>query len=108
MEKLDKVIAGLEQCENNNLGCVGCPYYEIGPCKDYLEGDALAVIKDLRTDNQRLREMWAEATKNLSMAIAERDEARKEAMKLEAELFELRQTPNDWGEYPPEFPREGM
>ena len=78
MEKLDKVIAGMEACNGVGDDCNSCPYAGEGEkCSGVLWADALEWLKryyELDADNQRLREMWAEATKNLSIAIAERDE----------------------------------
>lgn len=77
MEKLDKVIAGLECCGNDD-SCLSCPYKDVSEptdldCIKALSGDALDLLKGLSADNQRLREMWADATKKLSVVCAERD-----------------------------------
>ncbi len=111
MEKLDKVIAGLRYCINPNTDCEvcddDCPY--LGKrdghkvCVDFLMSDALEMLKELSADNQRLREMWAKVTKNLSMAIAERDAALEKLSWLEE-----KPVPMDNGEYVSEAPREGM
>lgn len=92
MEKLKKVIEGLTQCYYGK--CTNCPYEFSGDmsCHDAVNRDALEMLTEMSADNQRLLEMWAEATKNLSIAVAEREEARREAMKLEAELCGLK-----WG-----------
>jgi hypothetical protein len=81
MEKLDKVIAGLECCgeanEIVNVCLEGCPYYGERDgdkvCMDMLMEDALDLLKELSSDNQRLREMWADAVRELSVVRAERD-----------------------------------
>lgn len=47
MEKLDKVIAGLECCTEER--CKGCPYLEHEQyCMGVLEKDALEMLKDYR------------------------------------------------------------
>lgn len=58
--------------------------------------DALTVIQDLKT---RL-----EDAKNGRLELGHR------CRELEEKLswLEPKPAPNDWGEYPPEFPREGM
>ena len=86
MEKLKKVIAGLECCRNEDISCkYNCPYFEkytLDNCTDRLKDDALTVIGRLREENRDLRREVAAGV--------------------------LRGMPNDWGEYPPEFPGEGM
>lgn len=59
MEKLDKVIAGLECCQRSgsiDKPCVKCPYedYEIY-CMDVMRKDALGVIEALRVERDDLR-----------------------------------------------------
>jgi hypothetical protein len=52
MEKLDKVIAGLECCQNEDSPCdKNCPYfkgYVLDDCTDRLRDDALEVLKEYR------------------------------------------------------------
>lgn len=60
-------------------------------------------LSDLRTDNQRLRDMWADTTKKLSVVQAERDAALEKLSWLEE-----KPVPTDNGEYCPPAPREGM
>ena len=52
MEKLDKVIAGLECCRNDDISCkYNCPYFEkytLDNCTDRLKGDALDLLKEYR------------------------------------------------------------
>ncbi len=131
MEKLDKVIAGLERCTVSDCGnCV----YNGKKCLGRLTGDALAWLKEQNRlieelssnipccDNCEGKTVLGERTDKCVYEIEGFDSVlycakrgiencfgyRKKIKELEAELFELRQTPNDWGEYPPEFPREGM
>ena len=86
MEKLDKVIAGLRHCGNDAYPgeCQKCPYeFEKDlSCLDALCNEAVEVLEKLREENRDLRREVAAGV--------------------------LRGMPNDWGEYPPEFPREGM
>lgn len=85
MEKIDKVIGGLSQCHRDlrYRDCDVCSYARAGrECEQYLMEDALEVIEQLREENRDLR-------RELAAVV-------------------LRSMPNDWGEYPPEFPREGM
>lgn len=90
MEKLDKVIAGLEHCQDKDRGCEGCPYYDDTNCENRVVMDAVEMLRYLK---------------------AERDFAVKQALAygeyVVATLVE-KPMPNDWGEYPTEFPREGM
>lgn len=79
MEKLDKVIAGLTGCIVGN--CSNCEYGG-SKCTERLLTDALDAIERLREENRDLR-------RELAAGV-------------------LRGMPNDYGEYPPEFPREGM
>ena len=48
MEKMDKVIAGLECCHSANMSCSdNCPYfkgYELDGCMDDLMAEALEVL----------------------------------------------------------------
>lgn len=87
MVELDKVIRALECCTGDqDSSCEGnCPYfkgYYLDDCTDNLKADALELLKSLREENRDLR-------RELAAGV-------------------LRGMPNDWGEYPPEFPREGM
>lgn len=97
MEKLDKVIAGLTGCLVGN--CSNCEYGGDG-ChgSDMLE-DALELLKDYRELKWKHK-----LVKDGRLELARR------CRELEDRLswLEPRTTPNDWGEYPPEFPREGM
>lgn len=49
MEKLSKVIAGLECCQSANMSCSdNCPYfkgYELDGCMDDLMAEALEVLR---------------------------------------------------------------
>lgn len=107
MEKLDKVIAGLGCCGTDAAPdrCPDCPYdMQIGlGCAGELIKDAREVIKVLVDDLTGAHDEIHKLAKSLRLARAERDEALE---KLSWQ--ELSRTPNDWGEYPPEFPREGM
>lgn len=103
-EKLDEVIAGLEWCCDPRKTCENsdsdCPYYcERGDdkfCLDFLMEDALVVIEALRAERDDLRKDIEVLTEDLTAA--------REKLSWQ----EPSRTPNDWGEYPPEFPREGM
>ena len=127
MEKLDKVIAALECCRiYEDDPCEGnCPYCGVSGCVDRTMKDALECLKEydeLETAHSKLflrykeidyelvdtRRRCSDFERKVIHARKERDDARREVLRLEAQLFELRQRPNDWGEYPPEFPREGM
>ncbi len=128
MEKLDKVIAALEQCHRDikYRDCDVCEYASSGSeCERCLMEDALELLKEydeLETAHSKLflrykeidyelvdtRRRCSDFERKVIHARKERDDARREVLRLEAQLFELRQRPNDWGEYPPEFPREGM
>ena len=79
MVELEKVIAGLKGC----IACI-CSNCEYGGemCTERLLTDALDVIVRLREENRDLRREVAAGV--------------------------LRGMPNNWGEYPPEFPGEGM
>ena len=132
MEKLDKVIAGLEFCGEANKSvdaCLAmCPYYGARDgdkvCMDFLMEDALSLLK---MQDKALKSMY----KRLSVTLIERDTIREKLIQTREEVMDLRKdievlteeltavreklswqepsrTPNDWGEYPPEFPREGM
>ncbi len=52
MEKIEKVIAGLECCQSENMSCAdNCPYfkgkYELDGCMDDLMAEALEVLKEI-------------------------------------------------------------
>ncbi len=51
MEKIEKVIAGLECCQSENMSCKeNCPYfkgYELNGCMDDLMAEALEVLKEI-------------------------------------------------------------
>lgn len=51
MEKLEKVIAGLECCQSEDMSCAeNCPYfkgsYEVDGCIDELMAEALEVLRE--------------------------------------------------------------
>lgn len=77
MENLDKVIQALEYCLGSNEDCGECYLNDYDGCRDQLNLDALNLLNDLRYDNQRLREMWADAEKKLSILRAELAEERE-------------------------------
>lgn len=58
------------------------------------------MLKEMTEDNERLREMWAEATKKLSVARAERDAAREKSARIfgMAEKEWLEEVHPDWYE----------
>lgn len=109
MEKLDKVIAGLRYCINPNTDCEvcddDCPY--LGKrdghkvCVDFLMEDALELLKLM--DSVR-KDMWDRTNEN--HRLKRELKALREKLSWVEEM--LPTMPNDWGEYPPEFPREGM
>ena len=114
MDKLEKVIAGLECCGEANKSvdaCLAmCPYYGERDgdkvCLDLLQEDALRILKMWDVLHKDLWDRTHEIVrlkKELKAVRAERDAALE---KLSWQ--ELSRTPNDWGEYPPEFPKEGM
>ena len=118
MEKLDKVIAGLSCCseanDTVNICPAQCPYYGERDgdkvCMDFLMEDALAVIEALRAERDDLRKDIAVLTEDLSGCMDECHRLAREVREAHEKLSwqEPSRTPNDWGEYPPEFLREGM
>lgn len=48
MEKLDKVIAGLDCCADVDRTCEGCPYEDRDYCEIPLMKDALDLLKDYK------------------------------------------------------------
>lgn len=135
MEKVDKVVAGLVLCSSEDYCCPGCPYEDLMECDDRLMKDALDVINglrlrcsrleaerdDLRLDitelnaiNGDLSAAVERVAKKLQIARAERDLAREKLTRItgerEAAWVELgeKPMPNDYGENPPDFPKEGM
>lgn len=48
MEKLDKVIAGLEHCQDKDCGCEGCPYFDDTDCENQVMKDAVELLKEYR------------------------------------------------------------
>ena len=109
MEKLEKVIAGLEYCGTDAYpeACHVCPYTPtVGlTCAGDLMADTLEVIVDLQEKLKTAKDGRLELARRCRELEAERDAAREKLCWLE-EI--LPTPPNDWGEYPPEFPREGM
>lgn len=110
LDDIDVVICALEKHEGaagKEVSCVGCPYAKYGEyCLTVLHSKALGLLKvmdalredmwDLSNENRRLK-------RELKAARTERDAAREKLLWLEPS-----RTPNDWGEYPPEFPKEGI
>ena len=66
MEKLDKVIAALEQCTSIGKGCDGCPYDDgIGQCNTRVVKAALELLKELDGKYRAALEVAAIATEKL-------------------------------------------
>lgn len=106
MEKIDKVIAGLKHCRDKNCGCEGCPYFEDTDCESNLFRENLELLYKMDALEIQLevyRMNLGDAREELNRVETERDDLRRELV-----AGVLRSMPNDWGEYPPEFPREGM
>ena len=66
VEKVEKVITGIDICFNNKK-CDKCGYeYENGLCLKALMNDALSVIRELKAENERLRQEKADAVKRIT------------------------------------------
>lgn len=66
MEKLDKVIAGMEACRGVGEDCKRCPYVgEAEKCSDVLGADILAVLKECRSDIKTQDEVILELNRDL-------------------------------------------
>jgi hypothetical protein len=48
VEKLNKVIAGLEHCRDKDRGCEGCPYFDDTDCENQVMKDAVELLKEYR------------------------------------------------------------
>lgn len=121
MEKLDIVMKALEGCFMGT-GCDSCPYQYVecdSSCINDLLRDALETIRSLEKKYASAVEMAAiaeeqvaAAKKATKVARAERNAAWEKLARItgEREKVWLEEKPmtNDYGEYPPEFPREGM
>lgn len=111
MEKLEKVIAGLECCAGDaSSQCEGsCPYFKgfyVDDCFPELVDDALRILKMWDVIHKDIWDRTHEIVrlkKELKTVRVERDAALEKLSWLEE-----KPTPNDWGKYPPDFPREGM
>ena len=51
----NKIIKALEICITEKERCRNCPYYNEAPCILILQRDALALIKELTEENERLK-----------------------------------------------------
>ena len=60
MADYDKVAKGLEAHLKGNSRCEGCPYPNNGLCGDKLMADALALIRELAEENERLKKQVEE------------------------------------------------
>lgn len=104
-EGLDEVIAGLRCCRvNEDDPCEGnCPYDGQPDCIGRLMDDALAGLQE---QNRLIEELRG----RLKSAKDGRLELARQLQELREKQgwAEPRPIPNDYGEYPPEFPREGM
>lgn len=103
MEKLDKVIAGLECCQSIDSAekaCAKCPYEEYEMyCMDVVREDALRILK-----------LWDVLHKDLWDRTHEIVRLKKELKVAREKLSWLEEKPrlSESGEPVPEFPREGM
>lgn len=75
MEKLDKVIAGLECCGENDR-CLSCPYMDVGhpndlDCIKALSGDAVEVIERLKRQLKYARAERDAATARMARLIGQ-------------------------------------
>lgn len=50
MEKLDKLISGLEHCQDKDRGCEGCPYFEYDGCESRLHEDNVKMLRYLKAE----------------------------------------------------------
>lgn len=89
MEKLDKVIAGLEACWHK-CSCGDCPYKERGwDCEEHLIDDAMEMLKRM---DDIVKDMWDRTNENhrlvreLKALRAERNAAIRELTRVEDEL----------------------
>lgn len=61
MADIEKVIKGLECCENRHVSCVDCPYYIYDGtkghrwCSDEINRDALELLKEQQAEIERLK-----------------------------------------------------
>lgn len=114
MVELDKVIKSLEKCVSGT-GCRGCWYsdpdvYTSGECLEALHKDTLELLKKLSAEKDDFEIQLEVYRMNLGNVREECNRLEDENRDLRREVAAgvLRGMPNDWGEYPPEFPREGM
>jgi regulator of replication initiation timing len=88
MEKLNKVIAGLECCADLDRSCDGCPYDGAEYCEVALMKDALRILKmwdvihkdiwDRTWENARLKKELKALRDKLGAVETERDDLRKD------------------------------
>lgn len=106
MENLDNVIQALEYCLGSNEDCAKCYLNDYDGCRDQLNLDALDALKELDADNQRLREMWADTTKKLSILRTELAEERERSARwlresepvVHAHWEQYTDEDEDWGD----------
>ena len=62
MQKLEKVIKGLETCTDNNVDCSSCPYRN--NCGD-IGFDTLELLKEYQTEIARLKDLVKKKNKKI-------------------------------------------
>ena len=106
MEKLEKVIAGLEHCRDKDRGCEGCPYFECDDCENRLYQDTVEWTTVLKGTKLYMAREYRKLEEKLAAVEAERDDLRKDIeaqgeiiLELNRDLKRCREALNAQGEY---------
>lgn len=60
MADYDKVVKGIEYHLDGRPTCQGCVYLDVWPCLDAILKDALALIREMAEENERLKKQAEE------------------------------------------------
>lgn len=87
MEKLNKVLSGLEHCRDKDRGCEGCPYFECDDCENRLYQDTVERLEwttVLKGTKLYMAREYRKLEEKLAAVEAERDDLRKDIEVLNA------------------------
>ena len=77
----EQIIKALECCSKDN--CDNCPNYFVGNCYENLAGEALSLIKELTSENERLQKVNDVLLLMPSVADVKAETVRKMAERIE-------------------------
>lgn len=74
----EEIIKALEVCVTDSISCTSCPLEDYSPCSNIIVDNALALIKELIGENERLHASCTELTRRTQDNVrSDNEELRK-------------------------------